>query len=173
MSVSGLEEVGPSQLTYEVPNQGTLQHQTESQYTKPSQCTKICHNTEMCQAILCWTITEPKYSMMYHAAKGNTSNQSNVQAVRQCPVHRSSPATVWTRVQQRSSEWEHRRVLIWDSRHVVTDRPYPANPALTKTIGGAAAWNTSFNCHQRTSNTATLPSKDLQHHQLLTLQHRT
>ena len=90
--------------------------------------------------------------MICHAAKGNTSNESNVQAVRQCPVHRSPPATVWRRVRH-SREWEHRRVLIWDSRHVVTDRPYPANPALTKTIGAAAPWNTSFNCHQRTQPT--------------------
>ena len=148
MSVSGQEEVGPSQLTYEVPNLGSPHHQTESQYTKPSQCTKICHNTEMCQAILNQII--PWYTM-----PPNATHQIK-QAVRQCPVHRSSPGTVWTRVRH-SSEWEHRRVLIWDSRHVVTDRPYPANPALTKTIGGAAAWNTSFNCHQRTSNTATLP----------------
>ena len=94
--------------------------------------------------------------MICHAAKGNTSNESNVQAVRQCPVHRSPPATVWRRVRH-SREWEHRRVLIWDSRHVVTDRPYPANPALTKTIGAAAPWNTSFNCHQRTPT--------YQHHQ--------
>ena len=49
-----------------------------------------------------------------------------------------------------------RRVKCWLCILVTypTDRPYPANPALTKTIGAAAPWNTSFNCHQRTFKTS-------------------